>query len=161
MNHPSTYGHVVSSRTILIRRGIPKNDFALVLDPWVNLKGLQEEAAKEPNEFSREAYQGQIEEAKESLKKYFLENYVTTAPAPAANPSPVKRTPVKFFNFFSSEPKGEATLLNDLDEYFTQRPVGFGSKAKNIKPLQWWRIQSSQCPSLASLARDILSIPGK
>ena len=100
MNHPSTYGHVVSSRTILIR-GIPKNDFALVLDPRVNLKGLQEEAAKEPNEFSREAYQAQIEEAKESLKKYFLENYVTTAPAPAANPSPVKRTPVKFFNFFS------------------------------------------------------------
>ena len=119
---------------------------------------------RETNQASREGYLEKIENAKELLKSYFLEHYVSNNPSPVLNPSPAKTSSIKHFDFFSLDNNTEMPLAHELDDYLALKPLGFKPTANgqgaSISPLQWWRAKAHECPNLSRLARDILSIPG-
>ncbi|KAF7798312.1 hypothetical protein EIP86_009533 [Pleurotus ostreatoroseus] len=130
--------------------------WACLLDPRISEEGLKAEASTDVD------YLKEIEESKAALKLYYEENYVHVNAA-AVEPlrtdlDPVTRSPRKFD--FLKRYKDTVSMTSPSDEfaaYFRLRRAAFDEQGE---PLKWWATNRHQFPTLARLARDILSIPG-
>ena len=137
-------------------------DLVAVLDPRVTYEGLKRQALRGEDPGRREDYLKQINYAVDSLREYYLENYVLPTSAllsnPADNTPKVSNTP-KPFDFFAIYASSTTMSPTDeLDQYVLLPPLGFGKQS--CDPISWWKSNVNQYPNLVQLARDILSIPG-
>jgi hypothetical protein len=134
-----------------------------VLDPRIGYEGLKHQASQDNDLLRREDYLKQINDAVESLKGYYHENYslAATVPSFTADGTPRLSNTPKPFDFFAIYASSATTTsaADELDQYLLIRPLGFSKGTPN--PIIWWKCNRHLYPNTARLARDILSIPGR
>jgi hypothetical protein len=88
-----------------------------------------------------------LDQAKDQLRRYYQDNYVTSQPA-SATPQPTATetfsgSPQKV-NFTARYKKRPATLKDELEEYYRLPLEDFDT----CDPIQWWMGRRSQFPNV-------------
>ena len=125
----------------------------LVLDPRISYEGVCGDYMDDPDLLSY------LDSSKTTLHAHYIQHYSGRASSLSRSTNPTQSTSDESpsqVNFTSRYKKKDATLRDELDEYFKLPREDFDS----CEPLKWWVERHAQFPNLYCLARDVLSIPG-